>query len=236
MIEPVFPSDSESLQLAYDRLQGQYHFLAGFLGTASHELRAPINQILSLHQLILEDLCESPAEEREFIAQANQAITRVLQNLDLLIRLSKFETGTLEPRWQTVPLLGLLAEVEQLTTMKCTNRHCRLTVSPPPESGTVHSDSQWLRQLLVLLIDGAVAAGSRQVEISLDPLPAASLWLRSDCPWPVEATSPGADAQFSPGFYYQVAARMAGPLRITLSQEEAGRMIRLRWPAISAST
>jgi hypothetical protein len=58
----------------------------------------PINQIISLHQLILEGLCESPEEEREFLTQANQAIYRVLQNLDLLINLSKLEIGALTPQ------------------------------------------------------------------------------------------------------------------------------------------
>ena len=232
MIEPVFPSDSEPLQLAYDRLQGQYHFLAGFLGTASHELRAPINQILSLHQLILEDLCESPAEEREFIAQANQAITRVLQNLDLLIRLSKLEVGALQPQRQPVSLPDLLAEVEQLTTMKCTNRHCCLQVSPTPEPATVYSDPQWLRQVLVLLVDGALAAGSRQLEISGEPQ---GLCLRSDSPWPTTATPATEVTQppegFSPGFYYQVAARMAAALQLSLTLTEGGQVIDLQWPA-----
>ncbi|MGB3135989.1 MAG: hypothetical protein WBB18_04195, partial [Nodosilinea sp.] len=53
-------TDLAELQLAYDRLLHQAQHQAAFLGTASHELRAPINQIISLHQLILEDLCEDP--------------------------------------------------------------------------------------------------------------------------------------------------------------------------------
>lgn len=229
MTDPI--SSTTAAALAYDRLQGQYQFLAGFLGTASHELRAPINQIVSLHQLILEDLCESPAEEREFIAQANQAITRVLQNLDLLIRLSKLEVGALQPQRQPVSLPELLAEVEQLTTMKCINRHCRLQVSPTPEPGTVYSDPQWLRQVLVLLVDGALAAGSRQLEISGEPQ---GLCLRSDSPWPTTATPAVEAAQpaqgFSPGFYYQVAARMAAALQLSLNLTEGGQVIHLQWP------
>ena len=89
-------NDLATLQLTYDRLLQQTQHQASFLGTASHELRSPINQIISLHQLILEDLCESPAEEREFIAQANQAIQTVLKNLDLLITLSKLDMGSLQ--------------------------------------------------------------------------------------------------------------------------------------------
>ena len=112
-------NDLATLQLTYDRLLQQTQHQASFLGTASHELRSPINQIISLHQLILEDLCESPAEEREFIAQANQAIQTVLKNLDLLITLSKLDMGSLqrqlsptalEPR-HTAPLGSLIPEV-----------------------------------------------------------------------------------------------------------------------------
>ena len=109
----------DSTQLAQDRLQQMAHFQAGFLGTASHELRAPINKIISLHQLILEDLCENPEEEREFVEQANQAIFQVLQNLDLLIQVSKFDIGAVNPKLQPVFVQGVLDQVQQLTKMKC---------------------------------------------------------------------------------------------------------------------
>ncbi|MFH7245488.1 MAG: sensor histidine kinase [Spirulina sp.] len=157
-----------SLQLAYDRLQQQYQTLAAFLGTASHELRAPINQVISLHQLILEDLCESPEEEREFIGQANQAITRMLHNLDTLISLSKLDIGAISPVCEPIFLETVLNKVRQFTEMQCINRQCRLTVNPGPQPIWVLSDDRWLLQALISLVESALAAGSTM--ITLEPL------------------------------------------------------------------
>lgn len=218
--------DIQTLQLACDRLAQQGRFLAGFLGTASHELRAPISQILSLHQLVLEDLCESPAEEREFIAQANQAMIKVLHNLDLLIRLSKLEIGALQPQFKPLEIGLLLAEVEQLTTMKCTNRYCRLTLVGADSDVLVYGDWSWFQQLLILLIEGALAAGSEALQLTLESPNDNPVQIQLQCDRPPEdwqAPLPAAapTSGFSAGFYYQIAARMAVPLHLNLELREA---------------
>lgn len=161
------PREFEALRLAYDRLQQQYHALAAFLGTASHELRAPINQVISLHQLILEDLCESPDEEREFIAQANQAIAHILKNLDTVIALSKLDIGALEPAHRPIPLGKVLATVQRFTTMQCINRQCRLTVNPGPDPPQVLSDEAWLTQALLSLVESALVVGSSAISLEV---------------------------------------------------------------------
>ncbi len=219
--------DIQALQLACDRLAQQGRFLAGFLGTASHELRAPISQILSLHQLVLEDLCESPAEEREFIAQANQAMIKVLHNLDLLIRLSKLEIGALQPQFKPLEIGLLLAEVEQLTTMKCTNRYCRLTLIGADSDVLVYGDWSWLQQVLILLIEGALAAGSEALQLTLGSSHDNPVQIQVQCDRPLadwQAPLPAAAAPtsgFSAGFYYQIVARMAVPLHLNLELREA---------------
>ena len=165
MTSSTDPDALAALQLAYDRLQRQHQTLAAFLGTASHELRAPINQVISLHQLILEDLCESPEEEREFIGQANQAITRMLHNLDTLISLSKLDIGAISPVCEPISLGMVLNKVRQFTEMQCINRQCRLTVNPGPDPLWVLSDARWLLQALISLVEAALAAGSTAITL-----------------------------------------------------------------------
>lgn len=160
-----------ALQLAYDRLQQQHQALAAFLGTASHELRAPINQVMSLHQLVLEDLCESPEEEREFIGQAHQAMTRMLHNLDTLISLSKLDIGALSPVCEPVALAAVLNKVQQFTEMQCINRQCRLAIHPDPALPWVLSDERWLLQALLSWVTAALTAGSTAISLE---------WLNGD--------------------------------------------------------
>ncbi|HIK46567.1 MAG TPA: HAMP domain-containing histidine kinase [Leptolyngbyaceae cyanobacterium M65_K2018_010] len=233
MNQPCGPThdEIEALQLTCDRLRQQVQFQSAFLGTASHELRAPINQIISLHQLILEDLCESPAEEREFIAQANQAMVTVLRNLDTLISVSKLEIGAIRPQWQPVQLGPLLAAVQQLTEMKCVNRQCRLTVAAVDPAVMVQTDGQWLQQLLIILIDAALGTGSQQINIYLDTAAPdiVTLYLDCDCPLahgqdPELGSSPAATGEaipLSPSFSYQIAARMATQIQAALRQESS---------------
>ncbi len=216
------PSQLQALQLAYDRLQQQQYFQAAFLGSASHELRAPINQIISLHQLILEDLCENPAEEREFLAQANQAIQTVLKNLDLLISLSKLEVGGVTPNLQGVPLASLLHQVQQLTQMKSVNRHCRLTVTQAELTIVVWSDRQWLLQLLVMLVDTAIDLGSDVITLDVAP-GSEEVVLTLHCDRPLKPQSdpasipeteapPRTGYDLSPEFRGQLAARIISHL------------------------
>ena len=162
-------NEIQTLRLTCDRLRQQIQLQASFLGMASHELRAPINQVISLHQLVLEDLCEGPEEEREFIAQANQAIHRVLKNLDTLISLSKLDIGAVQPKRQAVELWMILPLVQQFTEMKCINRHCRLTVAEVAEDLAVQGDMHWLQQMLITLVEAALAAESTVIELAAMP-------------------------------------------------------------------
>lgn len=208
-------TDLATLQLAYDRLLHQAQHQAAFLGTASHELRSPINQIISLHQLILEDLCENPAEEREFIAQANQAIQTVLKNLDLLITLSKLDIGTLQPQIQPTLLEPLLTRVQRLIEMQCINRHCRFSLGPVEASLSVQSDAAWLEQVLVMLIEAALAQGSPQISLTVAKDAAASEVVIHLGANPGEAQTP-AVAALSPEFRHQLATRLVPHLGGTL--------------------
>ncbi|PSR14403.1 hypothetical protein C8255_24175 [filamentous cyanobacterium CCP3] len=210
-------TDLATLQLAYDRLLHQSQHQAAFLGTASHELRSPINQIISLHQLILEDLCEDPAEEREFIAQANQAIQTVLKNLDLLITLSKLDIGTLQPRLQPTLLGPLLIRVQRLVQMQCINRHCRFSLGPVEASLSVQTDAAWLEQVLVMLIEAALAQGSPQISLTVaDDATASAVVIHLGAnPGEAQTTTVAA---LSPEFRYQLAARLVPHLNSTLER------------------
>jgi K+-sensing histidine kinase KdpD len=215
-------------QLAFNRLQQMAHFQAGFLGTASHELRAPINRIISLHQLILEDLCESPEEEREFLQQANQAIFEVLQNLDLLIQVSKLDIGAVSPKNDPVMVDGVLEKVRQLTEKKCLNRQCRLTVTAPSETLIAEGDDHWLQQLLLLLVDGAISGGSEKLMLSAQSAEneTVEVHLITDVNVDKWTDRNGAEANdgsdldavdISPGFRYHLVERMAKHLNCSLT-------------------
>lgn len=149
--------NTPNLQLAYQRLLALERFKSGFLARTSHELRSPINTIVSLNQLILEDLCEGPEEEKEFIAQSKDAALKMLALFDQIAAVSKLDIGREPPKLENVDLSFLLPEVEMLTTLQAANQNVRYTVDAPMDEIEIFTDAKWLKNILTSLIQDAIA-------------------------------------------------------------------------------
>lgn len=140
-------------RLAYQMAMAMAQFKAGFLARAAHELRSPINSVISLHQLILNDLADDPAEEREFVAQSYSAAEKMLGVLDQLIHISKTAHGTEQFYLQPLPLQSVLVEVKNLTHLQAQNRNLRLAIAMPDPEIYVLADPKWFLQVLMSLVD-----------------------------------------------------------------------------------
>jgi signal transduction histidine kinase len=140
-------------RLIYEKAKEAEQFKAGFLARTAHELRSPLNRVMSLQQLIMADLCEDPAEEREFIAQAYTAAQEMLAVMDQLISVSKASYGTEQLQIQPVCLEDVFMEVESLTLLQARNRSQQLKIEYPDSDVWVMADPRWLRQVLVSLVD-----------------------------------------------------------------------------------
>lgn len=153
---PQLSTDAQDALLAYYLTAEQSQFRAGFLARTAHELRSPLSSIISLHQLVLSDLCEDHDEERECVAQAYNATQKLLALLDSLIMVSKAECGSSSPSLQPVSLAGIFEEVHALTHLLAQNRNLRLTIEPVEPDITVQTDARRLQQVLVMLVDMAI--------------------------------------------------------------------------------
>ncbi|HYX15202.1 MAG TPA: HAMP domain-containing sensor histidine kinase [Nostoc sp.] len=163
---PVAPLDqqdmppiSQQLQqthLAYLMAKEMSQFKAGFLARTTHELRSPLSGLIGLHQLILSDLCEDPAEEREFIAQAYERTLKLLKLMDEILSVARTEHGTNKLDIQPRPLAQVLEDVHRLTYMLAANRNLPLQFLPADPEIYVLADYLWLRQILISLIDTAI--------------------------------------------------------------------------------
>ncbi len=158
--KPSAPSELEALraelrqaQLACLLAQESEQFKAGFLARTAHELRSPLSSVMSLQQLILSDLCEDPAEERETVAQAYSAAQKLLGLLDQLIGVSKAVYGSEPLKLKPVSLEDILMEVEGLLMLPAQNRRQQLILTYPDPDLQVMADPIWLKQVLVSLID-----------------------------------------------------------------------------------
>ncbi len=144
-------------QLAYAMASEMSKFKGGFLARTSHELRSPLNSLIGTLQLITGDLCDSPEEEKEFVQQAYTAALKMVGLIDELVFVSKVEHGTEKMDLQSLSLPKILSDVEDLTYLQAANRSIRLHFHIPDEDIMVWADERRLKQILVSLIDGAIA-------------------------------------------------------------------------------
>ncbi len=143
-------------KLAYAMAQEMSQFKAGFLARTSHELRSPLSSLMGMHQLILSDLCDSPAEEREFLTQANVSAQKMVKVLDEIIAVSKTEHGTNRLEIRPVSLTQIFAEIEVITHMQAANRNLQLQVISPEKDIRVLADPRRLRQVILGLVDSSI--------------------------------------------------------------------------------
>ncbi|MGK7916883.1 MAG: sensor histidine kinase [Prochloraceae cyanobacterium] len=163
-------------QLAYRMAAQMSQFKAGFLARTYHELRSPLTSLIGLHQLILNNLCESPEEERQFLTQAYESAQKLMKLIDELVAVSQAEYGTAQLEIRPLQLASVLADVESLTYLQATHNHFPLEILFPDDRLYVKADRARLQQVLLTLIDTAISLmrkhsiqGSIQVSASVPP-------------------------------------------------------------------
>jgi len=165
-------NQTQAAALAYQMATEMSQFKAGLLARTSHELRSPLNGLIGMHQLILSDLCDSAEEEREFLTQANESALNMVRLLDELIEISRLEHGTSQLKLEALSLAELLTEIQAATHLQAANRRLKLTIQPPEPDIWVQADYLRLRQVLLFLVDSAIAQlaeGGVQISCQADP-------------------------------------------------------------------
>ena len=77
---------------AYEAAIDLAQFKSSFLARTAHELRSPMNALISSLQLISADLCDSPEEEREYVGIAQEAALKFIGLLDEVIKVDRKST------------------------------------------------------------------------------------------------------------------------------------------------
>ncbi|HBQ98524.1 MAG TPA: sensor histidine kinase [Cyanobacteria bacterium UBA11691] len=162
----------QQLKLACQMATDMAQLKQGFLSRISHELRSPLNGLIGMHQLILNDLCDSPEEEREFIAKAHDSALKLIKLIDEMVMISKTEQGTDVMEIETIPLTEVFQDIYDLTYLQAANRNLQLDIVMPDPEIYVKADLRRLRQVLTSLVDSAIAHMSEgSIHLHADPVP-----------------------------------------------------------------
>ncbi|ELR99498.1 sensor histidine kinase KdpD [Gloeocapsa sp. PCC 73106] len=147
---------------AYHLIAQMSQLKAGLLARIAHELRSPLTTIMSLNQLILSDLCETPEEERKFITKGQEALSKLQTILDQVIAIAHTENCGINSQMQSCSLDEILADVYAQTHLQAHNCSLKLELIIPNHNLKVYADYQRLLHALILLIDTSISLSKTQ--------------------------------------------------------------------------
>ena len=137
-----------------DRLQVTENARRRFVSDASHELKTPLAAIRLLTDSILQTDNIDPETTREFVMDIGQEAERLSRITEDLLRLTRLDSGVLDPPVR-VDALPVLEQVMRMMTLVAQERKAELTYDAAGEC-TVLATRDEIHQVIYNLTDNAV--------------------------------------------------------------------------------
>ncbi len=128
-----------------------------FLANTSHELRTPLNGMIGFLQLVLDGLCDSKEEERDFLKQALQCSRHLLGLINDVLDIAKIEAGKLPLDIERVDIHALFDEVYTVTHVQAAQKGVHLSFDAPEgRELAVRGDFGKIKQILINLVGNSL--------------------------------------------------------------------------------
>ncbi len=224
------PQTDRIQQAAYYAALDLAQFKGSFLSRTSHELRSPLNALISSLQMIEAGLCDDPEEEKEYIGLAHDGAMKFIGMLDEVLKVSKLQSGRLDLETKTVDLALVLQEVYFMTRHLAANRNLKLEIPMLDDEVLIQADPLYLQQALTILISRSIEAMEEgSIVLHLTTQPQISLTLMDQLPaeqWEDTLrvlTKPTADLpelpQLNPGEKQPIPTEFSPAFRLLLARE-----------------
>ncbi|OYP30325.1 ammonium transporter [Rhodopirellula sp. MGV] len=162
---------TERLQQEKEQAEAANKAKSQFLAGMSHEMRTPLNGIISMLDLI--DEANSADQRRRYLRIAKQSSKSLLQLINDVLDLSKIEAGKLELESQELDVIEIVDEAVEMLYHRGHEKGVQMVrevSSKVPEC--IVGDSNRLRQVLVNLIANAVKfTEAGHIKIGVDRTP-----------------------------------------------------------------
>jgi len=170
--ESELQEKNDQLERVVGRLRAADLMKSEFLANTSHELRTPLNSIIGFLNLIIDDLCQDEAEQKELLRHALESSRHLLDLINDVLDLSRIEAGRLEVELENVELEPLLSDVIENLNVQARAKGLALASTGLGPEVVVHADSARLRQILVNVVGNAIkftSEGSVSVSVETSP-------------------------------------------------------------------
>ncbi|MGH7741489.1 MAG: hybrid sensor histidine kinase/response regulator, partial [Candidatus Eiseniibacteriota bacterium] len=128
-----------------------------FLANTSHELRTPLNGMIGFLQLVLDGMCDSRDEERDFLKQALQCSRHLLGLINDVLDIAKIEAGKLTLEITPIDVHSLFDEVYTVTHVQAAQKGLDLTFELPEDTAIrARGDFGKVKQILINLVGNSL--------------------------------------------------------------------------------
>ena len=141
-----------------------------FLGIASHDLRNPLEVILTYSEFLLEDTAEILSDEQiEFINKIHSSSAYMLNLVNDFLDYSKIEAGRLDLEFSIVDLAKLTLKTVERNRVVADKKQITIDFDAPEDTPPIRADESKIEQVLSNLIGNAVkfSPAGRRVEVGL---------------------------------------------------------------------
>jgi PAS domain S-box-containing protein len=150
-------SSNRRLEEVNAQLEEASRLKSEFLANTSHELRTPLNGMIGFLQLVLDGLCDSPDEERDYLRQALACSRHLLGLINDVLDIAKIEAGKLTLEIERLDVQRVFDEVYTLTHVQAAQRGVELVFDVDLEAGAAaRGDFGKTKQVLVNLVGNSL--------------------------------------------------------------------------------
>ncbi|MBN1826688.1 MAG: PAS domain-containing protein [Candidatus Eisenbacteria bacterium] len=129
---------------------------AEFLSQVTHELKAPLNTVITFVEELAEGEDLTPEERKDFCNTLNAETTRMAQLISNLLQLSRIQMGNLSVRFSFIKPAALLKEQSESLRRQAEGKAQRFTVRVPEYLPALAGDKDLLGVAINNLISNAI--------------------------------------------------------------------------------
>lgn len=138
-----------------------------FVANVSHELKTPVTSVIGFTETLLDGAKDDKELEEKFLNIILHESRRLQSLITDLLELSKIEKEHFSIQWQNVSLNSLLDEVLLIFSEKAAEKDIVITKKAGSE-GLASGDPYRIRQIMINLINNAIAYTPKHGKISLE--------------------------------------------------------------------
>lgn len=142
---------------------------SGFISVASHQLRTPLTSIRWYSEMLL-SLDAGPLNDtqKDFMKEVHSGAERLYQTVDLLLGLSRVESGKLKADRTPIDLNIFTSEIKKELSSQADEKNLNVEIFPPDrEPVIVWLDPLTLRQVILNLFSNAIRYTNNQGKVEV---------------------------------------------------------------------